>query len=105
MRIVVAVHGTRGDVEPCAAVARELRTRGHDVTMAVPPNLIGFVESVGLGPAHAYGVDSQKQVESDAFQNYWNIKNPVAAIKEGIAYYTDGWADMNATLTELAATS
>ena len=71
--------------------------------MAVPPNLIGFVESVGLGPAHAYGVDSQKQVESDAFQNYWNIKNPVAAIKEGIAYYTDGWADMNATLTELAA--
>ena len=103
MRIVVAVHGTRGDVEPCAAVARELRTRGHDVTMAVPPNLIGFVESVGLGPAHAYGVDSQKQVESDAFQNYWNIKNPVAAIKEGIAYYTDGWADMNATLTELAA--
>lgn len=103
MRIVVAVHGTRGDVEPCAAVARELRTRGHDVTMAVPPNLIGFVEAVGLGPAHAYGVDSQKQVESDAFQNYWNVKNPVAAIKEGIAYYTDGWSDMNATLTELAA--
>jgi UDP:flavonoid glycosyltransferase YjiC (YdhE family) len=103
MRIVVAVHGTRGDVEPCAAVARELRNRGHEVKIAVPPNLIGFVESVGLGPAVAYGVDSQKQVESDAFQNYWKLKNPVAAIKEGIAYYTDGWADMNATLTELAA--
>ena len=46
MRIVVAVHGTRGDVEPCAAVARELRNRGHEVKIAVPPNLIGFVESV-----------------------------------------------------------
>ncbi|MDX1872723.1 glycosyltransferase [Mycolicibacterium sp. 120266] len=103
MRIVVAVHGTRGDVEPCAAVARELRTRGHEVKLAVPPNLIGFVESVGLGPAAAYGVDSQKQVESEAFQNYWKVKNPVAAIRDGIAYYTDGWADMNATLTDLAA--
>ncbi|MGA9375742.1 MAG: glycosyltransferase [Mycobacterium sp.] len=103
MRIVVAVHGTRGDVEPCAAVARELRSRGHDVKMAVPPNLIGFVESVGLGPAEAYGVDSAKQVESEAFQNYWKVKNPVAAIRDGIAYYTDGWADMNSALTELAA--
>ncbi len=44
MKFVLAVHGTRGDVEPCAAVGVELRRRGHAVHMAVPPNLIEFVE-------------------------------------------------------------
>lgn len=47
MKFVLAVHGTRGDVEPCAAVGVELRRRGHAVHMAVPPNLIEFVESAG----------------------------------------------------------
>ena len=67
MKIAVTIHGTRGDVEPCAAVALELQGRGHDVTMAVPPNLVGFVESVGLG-AVAYGPDSQQQLQGDVFE-------------------------------------
>lgn len=103
MKIVVAVHGTRGDVEPCAAVARELRDRGHDVRMAVPPNLIGFVASIGFTDAVPYGVDSQQQVESDAFQNYWQFHNPLTVARKAIDYYTAGWTDMNAALTDLAA--
>lgn len=103
MKIVVAVHGTRGDVEPCTAVARELRDRGHDVRMAVPPNLIGFVSSIGFTDAVPYGVDSQKQVESDAFQNYWQFHNPLTVARKAIDYYTAGWTDMNAALTDLAA--
>ena len=103
LRIVVAVHGTRGDVEPCTAVARELRDRGHRVTMAVPPNLIGFVAGVGFTDAVAYGVDSQQQVESDAFQNYWKVHNPLTVVRKAVDYYTAGWADMNAALTTLAA--
>ena len=35
----------------------ELLRRGHEVRMAVPPNLIGFVEAVGLTGV-AYGPDS-----------------------------------------------
>jgi hypothetical protein len=35
--------------------------------MAVPPNLFGFVESVGLF-ALGYGPDSQKQLQGDAFK-------------------------------------
>ncbi|MDT5390339.1 MAG: hypothetical protein QOE04_3980, partial [Mycobacterium sp.] len=31
MKVVVACYGTRGDVEPCAAIGRELQHRGHDV--------------------------------------------------------------------------
>ena len=86
MKIVVAVHRTRGDVEPCAAVARELRRRGHDVRMAVPPNLIGFVASIGFTDSLPYGVDSQKQVESDAFQNYWQFHNPLTVARKAIDY-------------------
>ena len=39
LKVVVAVHGSRGDVEPCLAAAIELRRRGHEVQMAVPPQL------------------------------------------------------------------
>ena len=48
MKFVVAGYGSRGDVEPCAAAALELLRRGHDVRMAVPPNMLGFIESAGL---------------------------------------------------------
>jgi vancomycin aglycone glucosyltransferase len=47
MKFVVAGYGSRGDVEPCAAAALELLRRGHDVRMAVPPNMLGFIESAG----------------------------------------------------------
>ena len=56
MKFVLASYGTRGDVEPCAAIGRELLRRGHEVRMAVPPDLVGFVESAGLA-AVAYGPD------------------------------------------------
>src|SRR5215213_9335004 len=101
MKFYVAVHGTRGDVEPCAAVSRELLRRGHDVHLAVPPNLIPFVEEAGLS-AVSYGVDSQKQLEADGFRKYWKIRNPVTALSELREYSTQGWAEMSRTLTCLA---
>jgi UDP:flavonoid glycosyltransferase YjiC (YdhE family) len=102
MQFVVAVHGTRGDVEPCTAVSLELRNRGHDVRVAVPPNLVSFVESAGLSPALSYGVDSQQQLDADIFRKYWKIQNPVVALRELREYITAGWAEMNTTLTSLA---
>ena len=65
MKFVLAGYGSRGDVEPCVAVGRELLGRGHDVCMAVPPDKLGFVESVGL-TAVASGPDTQKQVNTAA---------------------------------------
>ncbi|CQD16353.1 glycosyltransferase [Mycobacterium lentiflavum] len=56
MKFVLAGYGTRGDVEPFAALARELRSRGHDVCLAVPPWMLGFVESTGLA-AVAFGTN------------------------------------------------
>jgi UDP:flavonoid glycosyltransferase YjiC (YdhE family) len=102
MKFAVAVHGTRGDVEPCAAVCLELLSRGHDVRLAVPPNLVPFVETAGLSPAVPYGVDSQQQLDADIFRRYWKIQNPVTALRELREYITQGWAEMSTTLTSMA---
>ncbi len=104
MRAVLAVHGTRGDVEPCAAVGVELQRRGHEVRMAVPPNLVDFVESAGLA-AVPYGHDSHAQLEEDIFRTFWriqNLKNPLGVLRPGAEFLTRGWAEMGATLASLA---
>jgi hypothetical protein len=48
MKLVLACYGSCGHVEPCLAVGCELLCRGHEVRMAVPPDLVGFAESAGL---------------------------------------------------------
>jgi UDP:flavonoid glycosyltransferase YjiC (YdhE family) len=68
MKFVLACHGVRGDVEPTIVVGRELLRRGHDVSIAVPPNVVGLAESAGL-TAVAWGQDSQ--VMMDAQRDYW----------------------------------
>jgi UDP:flavonoid glycosyltransferase YjiC (YdhE family) len=72
------------------------------VRLAVPPNLVAFVQSVGLSPAAAYGVDSQKQLDADTFRDFWKVRNPVRALREGREYMVEGWAQMSATVAALA---
>ena len=48
MKFAVASYGTRGDIEPCLAIGRELMRRGHSVRMAIPPNLVNLAEAAGL---------------------------------------------------------
>ncbi len=91
MKFVLAAYGSRGDVEPCAVVGRELRRRGHDVRIAVPPNMVAFVESVGLD-AMAYGPDSQAQLNTAADFFVANMKNPYAALPEALERVTKVWA-------------
>lgn len=103
MKFVLAAHGTRGDIEPGATVAVELLRRGHDVRMAVPPNLVGFVESAGI-PAVAYGPDTREQVAAVAefWHNELKIQNPANVLRAGRELFVQGWAEMSRTLTALA---
>ncbi|HET7075379.1 MAG TPA: glycosyltransferase [Mycobacterium sp.] len=103
MKFVLAAHGTRGDVEPCATVGVELRRRGHEVRMAVPPNLVEFVEAAGLA-AVSYGPDTREQIVAvaDFTHNAFKIQNPVDFVRAGKELFVEGWAGMSRTLTTLA---
>ena len=48
MRILLASHGTRGDVQPIVALALALEARGHVVQMVAPANFVTWVRSYGL---------------------------------------------------------
>ncbi|MBU9763049.1 glycosyltransferase [Mycobacterium sp. TNTM28] len=106
MKFVLAFYGTRGDVEPGIALGCELARRGHDVRMAVPPDLIGFAESVGLN-ATAYGPDNQAWLESTrnfwgrVFRNFWRINEVKRLLRESREPGIRAWAEMTATLTSL----
>ena len=104
MKVVLAGYGSRGDVEPVTTVARELLRRGHDVRMAVAPNMIGFAESAGVD-AVAYGPNTWDQLDSAAglVDNYAaNIEDPVVALNEAIQNVNQVKAAKTATLTTLA---
>lgn len=103
VKIVLAAHGTRGDVEPCAAVGLELLRRGHEVRMAAPPNLLGFVEAAGL-TAVGYGPDSQDQARAvaDFVHHACTPQNPVNMVRAGRDLFVEGWAQMGRTLASLS---
>ena len=87
MKFILASYGSRGDVEPCAAVGRELQRRGHDVCMAVPPDLVGFAESVGLtavafGPNTRPWLDEHRDFFNRLFRNFWNIPDLIRSWRE-----------------------
>lgn len=48
MRVLLTGVGTRGDVQPVVALAAEMRRRGHEVRLCVPPNFIDWVGGLGF---------------------------------------------------------
>jgi UDP:flavonoid glycosyltransferase YjiC (YdhE family) len=101
MKFLLVSYGTRGDVEPGAAVGLELLHRGHDVRMAVPPDMLGFVESAGLA-AVAYGPDPQGLRHGDFVRNLTTIHDPDRRVREITKYASQLWVEMGTTLTALA---
>jgi len=95
MKMVLAAYGTRGDTEPFAAVGRELLRRGHDVCMAVAPEMVGFLELAGLA-AVPFGP------ESLASSRNRMIQDPVSAVVDEKEYLSRAMAEWGTTLTALA---
>jgi vancomycin aglycone glucosyltransferase len=105
MQVVVVGYGSRGDVEPCAAVALELLRRGHQVRIAVPPNLLGFVESAGLVGV-AYGPDSREEMNpgSDLVRDIApRMQNPISVVPDVVEHVTEVKLQKGATLASLAS--
>src|SRR6202034_2997453 len=95
MKVVLAGYGSRGDTEPFAAVARELLRRGHDVCMAVAPEMLGFVELAGLA-AVPFGPESLASSRNQSTQD------PVGAVVDEKQYLFRAMEEWATTLTALA---
>ncbi|WIM88925.1 glycosyltransferase [Candidatus Mycobacterium wuenschmannii] len=101
MKFVVAAYGSRGDIEPCIAVAGELQRRGHDVQMAVtvPADLRSHVEATGLS-TQPYGQDWQELLATDDFTRM--LRNPMSTIPQAVDYVARVNAEKTAALAALA---
>jgi UDP:flavonoid glycosyltransferase YjiC (YdhE family) len=107
MKFVLAGYGMRGDVDPVVVVGRELLRRGHEVRVAVSPNLLGFAETAGLD-ATSYGLDPQAIVEAQRryfaclARTPWRIQDLVRFGRESRELATRCWGEMTTTLAVLA---
>jgi vancomycin aglycone glucosyltransferase len=101
MKCVVAGYGSRGDVEPCIALARELACRGHDVHMAVtvPSDMLAVVESAGL-TAVPYGREWQDLLSDQDFLHM--MENPMQSLAQAVDFITQVHEEKSTTLTSVA---
>jgi len=58
MRVLLAPHGTRGDVQPMLALAHALRARGHAAAFVAPANFVAWIRAHGFD-ADSNGVDAE----------------------------------------------
>ncbi|MEE6176634.1 glycosyltransferase [Mycobacterium sp. 050134] len=107
MRLVMANWGRRGDIEPCVAVGRELLRRGHEVQIAVPPDLVAFAESAGLKTV-ACGPDTHaimavtREYWTCFFASPWRIRELGRMRREVEEGIRECWVGMSTTLSALA---
>ncbi len=103
MKFALACYGTRGDVEPSVSIGRELQRRGHEVRLAVPPDLVDFAESAGLS-AVPYGPRLADFLREDFLRHFWSriFGNPVSALRELWAPIAEHWSATSTTLMSLA---
>ena len=102
VRFAFALLGSRGDVQPALAVALELRGRGHEVEVAVAPNLVEFVARLGV-PAVPVGGDSRDLLGSGLVREDMRSRLPVRRLRALRAVASVGWDDLRAGLVPLAA--
>lgn len=106
MKFVLACYGTRGDIEPGIVLGRELLRRGHEVRMAVAPDMVAGVEAAGLS-AVGYGLETQAEIDThrdfwtSLFRNVWKIREVMKLWRELWDRGIQSSEEMSATLVSL----
>ncbi|KUH80890.1 MULTISPECIES: glycosyltransferase [unclassified Mycobacterium] len=106
MRFVLACYGTRGDIEPGIVLGRELQRRGHEVQMAVAPDMVAGVEAAGLA-AVGYGLNTQAEIDShrdfwtSLFRNFWKVREVTKLWREVWDRGIRSGEEMSTTLVSL----
>ncbi|MBF6328225.1 glycosyltransferase [Nocardia transvalensis] len=100
MKALLAFGGSRGDAQPGVLLARELNRRGHDVTLAVSPNLVGFAADCGVTAA-PFGLDTDALLRAQLDRR--GRGGPVARMRELRRVNRQGFGEAAEDLAPLAA--
>ncbi|MEV0062587.1 nucleotide disphospho-sugar-binding domain-containing protein [Nocardia sp. NPDC050718] len=100
MRALLAFTGSRGDAQPGILLARALIARGHEVTLALAPNLVGFATEHGV-PAVGFGCDSAALLRAQRTDPRFGARNPWARARAVLDLQRRGVPEMVADLREL----
>ena len=63
MRVLLAPHGTRGDIQPMVALAVALRARGHAACFSAPSSFLAWIRACGFD-AVSNGVDIEAEMQA-----------------------------------------
>jgi UDP:flavonoid glycosyltransferase YjiC (YdhE family) len=77
MRVLLAPHGSRGDVQPMLALAHALRARGHTAAFSAPANFVAWIRSHGFD-AESNGIDVEavlQQAGADLHSLRWQMRH------------------------------
>lgn len=79
-RFLLCPVGSRGDVQPLAAIALGLRDAGHDAAFCTTPDFRPWIEGQLGFELHAVGTDFQATLQASAEK----LRNPIATLKAGM---------------------
>ncbi|MFJ9366765.1 glycosyltransferase [Nocardia sp. NPDC101769] len=100
MKALLAFAGSRGDAQPGVLLGRELAGRGHQVTMAVSPNLVEFAERHGVSAA-PFGIDSDELLRAQRDDRRFRHANPVQRVRAALDLQRRGFAEAARDLLSL----
>lgn len=100
MKVLLAFAGSRGDAQPGVLLGRELLGRGHDVIVAVSPNLVEFAARHGV-PAVPFGLDSDELLRAQRDDRLRQL-NPVQRVRAVLDLQRRGFAEAARDLLALA---
>lgn len=105
MRILLPGVGSAGDVHPVVGVGRELRARGHDVTVLTDPHFRPVVEAAGLAFATCGPPDLYARLVRNP--ELWNARRGFSTLaREALVPLTEPTFDyIRATKPDLVAAS
>ncbi|MFE3190945.1 glycosyltransferase [Nocardia sp. NPDC059240] len=92
MKVLLAFAGSRGDAQPGVLIGRELASRGHEVTVAVSPNLVEFAERLGVS-AVPFGIGSDELLRAQRDDPRFHGVNPLGRVRAVLDLQRRGFAE------------